>query len=91
MVEGLTILIPKQVDYSFPSGHTSSSVAAALAIWKNTPRKYGIVAIVLAVLISLSRLYVGVHYPTDVLGGVAGGILAAWMAVWVMKLRMKKE
>lgn len=91
VVEGLTILISKPVDYSFPSGHTSSSAAAALAIWRNAPRKYGIAAIVLAMLISLSRLYVGVHYPTDVLGGAAAGYFAAWLADGVMKLRMKKE
>ena len=54
-------LISKPTSFSFPSGHTASSVAAALAIRKHTPRKYGIAAIVLAVLISLSRLYVGVH------------------------------
>lgn len=87
VVEGLTILISKQVDYSFPSGHTSSSIAAALAIWKNTSRKYGIAAIVLAVLISLSRLYVGVHYPTDVLGGVVAGAVAAYVAERVIRLR----
>ena len=89
IVEGLTILISKQVDYSFPSGHTSSSVAAALAIWRNAPRKYGIAAIVLAMLISLSRLYVGVHYPTDVLGGVAAGILLMWLADRGMRLLKK--
>ena len=56
-------------DWSFPSGHTSASFAAALAIilWD---RKKGIPAVILAALIAFSRLYLTVHYPTDVLASV---------------------
>ncbi len=77
VVEGLKLLIEPQSDFSFPSGHTCASIGAALAcirFW----RKWGIPLVILAVLISLSRLYVGVHYPTDVLGGAVVGAFAAW-------------
>ena len=61
-------------DFSFPSGHSAASFACAWALYKTAPRKYGVCALVLATLIALSRLYVGVHYPTDVIGGILIGI-----------------
>ena len=79
VVEGLHILIEKQRDFSFPSGHACASFAA-MALYKALPRKYGICALLLAGMIALSRLYVGVHYPTDVLAGMLIGILAGWTA-----------
>ncbi len=75
-------------DYSFPSGHTSASFAAALAIfmWR---KKEGIFAIVLAALIGISRLYLTVHYPSDVLVslilGSIYGIAAYYIAKWLFK------
>ena len=71
-------IIERQHDFSFPSGHTCASFAAAFALYKTLPRRWGIACLVLAALISLSRLYVGVHYPSDVLGGAAVGIFAGW-------------
>ena len=80
MIEDLHLLIEKQSDYSFPSGHTCASFAAGLVYLKMLPRRYGVAAILLAVLIAFSRLYVGVHYPTDILGGILVGSFAAWAA-----------
>ena len=77
-VPGLIRLIGEQRDFSFPSGHTCASFAAASAFYRTLPRRWGIVVIVLAALIALSRLYVGVHYPTDVLGGLVIGLIAGW-------------
>lgn len=77
VMDSLKILIEAQHDFSFPSGHTACSFAGAWVMLKMLPKKWGVSAIVLAVLISLSRLYVGVHYPTDILGGLAVGIFAA--------------
>lgn len=85
VMESLNILIEAQHDFSFPSGHTACSFAAAWTIFRTAPRKYSIPALILAVLISFSRLYVGVHYPTDVLGGLLVGILAAEAAVRGLK------
>lgn len=76
-VYGLERLVEKQKDFSFPSGHTGSSFAAAVIMFLGMPKKYGIPAIVLAFLISFSRLYVGVHYPTDVLCGAVIGTIVA--------------
>jgi len=56
-------------DYSFPSGHTSASFAIATTIAFNMPR-LSIVAFILAFAIGISRIYLGVHYPTDVMAGM---------------------
>ena len=63
-------------EYSFPSGHTSSSFAAACAIFLHN-KKAGIAAFVVAAVIAFTRLYLFVHYPTDVLGGMILGIICA--------------
>lgn len=76
---GIDLLIPKPMDYSFPSGHTGASFAAVTALFLSK-YKYWAVALVLAVLISFSRLYLYVHYPTDVLGGIVLGVLSGWLA-----------
>ena len=60
------LLIRAPRDYSFPSGHTAASFAAAAALWFADKKKLAIPALVLAVLIAFSRMYFYVHYPTDV-------------------------
>lgn len=72
----IAILIKKPLDFSFPSGHTAASFAAMTALFLAKMKKAWIAALVLAVLIALSRLYFYVHYPTDVLGGAVVGILS---------------
>lgn len=74
VIEGLKLLGKPATDASFPSGHTGASFASAVAMFKNLPRKYAILLIVLAALIAFSRLYIGIHYPTDILGGLVTGI-----------------
>ena len=72
---GLTIplLVERSHDFSFPSGHTIASFEAATALLLCN-KKLGIPSLVLAVLIAFSRLYLYVHYPTDVLTSVVLGI-----------------
>ncbi len=70
------LLIPVPTDASFPSGHTLSSVIAAFLLTV-ADRRFAIVAIPLAVLIAFSRLYLFVHFPTDVLAGAVLGVLIA--------------
>lgn len=65
----LMILTHPEKSFSFPSGHTANSFAVALIYFRMLPKKYGIAAVVLAALIGCSRLYIGVHYPSDVIGG----------------------
>lgn len=76
-LQGLTLLIERQSDLSFPSGHTAASFAAAMIICRELPRRYGTAALILAAGIGFSRLYLGVHYPSDVIGGALSGILIA--------------
>ena len=87
--ENLYRVFDRIYDWSFPSGHTSASFAAAVAIrlWN---KKEGIGALVLAALISFSRLYLTVHYPTDVLGGMFVGIFSSCLVLWIGKKRTKK-
>ncbi|MDE6970349.1 MAG: phosphatase PAP2 family protein [Eubacterium sp.] len=80
--QALLPLVARPVDFSFPSGHTGSSFASAYVLYKRLPKKAGLAALVLAVLIGLSRLYVGVHYPSDVLAGVFTGIASGCLAQW---------
>lgn len=80
------ILITKNPgDASFPSGHTAASFSVAVVMLMTMKKRYGIPAIVLASLIALSRLYVGVHYPSDVLGGFVVATLIAVATVEISK------
>lgn len=73
------LLIAHPTDYySFPSGHTGISFAAASALYFGKSRLW-IPAAILAVLIGFSRLYLYVHYPSDVLAGAFIGIAAGWI------------
>lgn len=74
----LILLIEKQHDFSFPSGHTCASFAAAYAMYRALPERRGVPLLILAALIAFSRLYVGVHYPSDVIAGALVGIFAGW-------------
>lgn len=91
VVEGLVPLIGKPRDYSFPSGHTASSFAAAWVLYKRLPKSFGISALVLAGLIGVSRLYLGVHYPTDVLFGILSGIGCGYIACAVVSFLLKEQ
>ena len=72
------MLIKKPRTYSFPSGHTSSSFAAA-SIISSYNVYFAIPAFILAILIAFSRLYLRVHYPSDVIAGAALGVLSAFL------------
>ena len=74
----VNLLIEKQHDFSFPSGHTIASFEAAVVILLNN-KKLGIPAMILACLIAFSRLYLYVHYPTDVLFSIALGTAFAFL------------
>ena len=74
----IPLLIEQQHDFSFPSGHTIASFEAAGVIAQNN-KKWGIPALILASLIAFSRLYLYVHYPTDVLVSVLLGLALAFV------------
>lgn len=73
------LIIAKPTDYSFPSGHAAASFAATSALYFRRSKLW-IPAFLLALLISFSRLYLYVHYPSDVLAGIALGILLGYLA-----------
>lgn len=91
VIAELTYLVPKPGEYSFPSGHAGSSFAAACVMFRQLPKKYGVPALILAILIALSRLYVGVHYPSDVLFGMLDGIAISFAAVAVVERTGQKS
>lgn len=84
-----TPLIPPVGDPSFPSGHTAASFAAATAIYAIN-KKWGIAAYLFAAIMGFSRLYLGVHFPTDVLFGAMVGMAVAKIVVYIFRKRRKK-
>lgn len=89
----LVELVKIPTSYSFPSGHTVSAMAVAFTVFLQH-KKLGTVTIICGLLMGLSRLYVGVHFPTDVYGGILVGFAIA-LAVYfaekkVTPILMKK-
>lgn len=81
----IKLLVKPLKDYSFPSGHTAASFASVSALFFAGRKKMAAAALVLSVLIAFSRLYLYVHYPTDVLGGLIIGLLCGWIADLILK------
>lgn len=80
-VDGLVFLVNEADPNSFPSGHTCAAFAVAGIWFRALPKRWmRITGIVMAVLMGLSRLYVGVHFPSDVLAGAMVGLLASLFA-----------
>jgi undecaprenyl-diphosphatase len=79
------LLLAPSPDPSFPSDHATGAYAIAFAILLRH-RKAGVVALILATLVGVSRVALGTHYPTDVLGGAAVGALAA-LLLWIPPVR----
>ena len=77
-------------DFSFPSGHTGVSFAFAFAL-KYLGKKPHRAAVIFAVVMGLSRLYLYVHYPTDVLAGALVGAICGLMSVFVWKKASKSD
>ena len=78
VIPTVELLIQAPTSYSFPSGHTMSSFEGAVSIFLFN-RRWGAAALVAAVLIAFSRMYLFVHFPTDVLVGFLFGVLHGWL------------
>ena len=89
LIEDLADIIHVPSSYSFPSGHTVSAMAVAFTILTQH-KKFGIVTLVFATLMGLSRLYVGVHFPTDVYGGIIVGAALA-LFVWFVEKKISAK
>ncbi len=72
-------------DFSFPSGHTTAATGAMLAIFLTCPKRKSWVALLFALCMGISRIYLGVHYFTDVLAGFAAGAVGAVVAYFIVK------
>lgn len=86
---GVELLIPKPGGWSFPSGHSAKSFAAAAALAASLPagcRRFAAPAFLLAILIACSRLYLFVHFPTDVLAGAALGAVLGIVAAQALRM-----
>ncbi len=85
------LLVARPLDYSFPSGHTAASFAAVSALFFCKERKIMVPALVLACLMAFSRLYLYVHYPTDILGGILVGTISGWLAYIVVEKKLSHQ
>lgn len=89
MYDAVQIIVKSPTGYSFPSGHTACSFAAVFALVFAGSRMWKW-ALPLAVLIAFSRLYLFVHFPTDILGGIALGLLCGWLGARIVRTIMEK-
>ena len=81
----LELLVPQLKDFSFPSGHTAVSFAATCAMAAMRQRGWT-TALVISILIGLSRMYLFVHFPTDVLCGAVLGLLCGLAGAFLVRL-----
>ncbi len=77
-----TLLIPEPSGTSFPSSHTSTSFASALQFFR-VNKKAGIGAMIFAGIIGFTRLYLYVHFPTDILGGIVLGLITGFGVIFI--------
>lgn len=91
VVEGLHCLVERAKDWSFPSGHASAAFASAVVIYKSRPKRLGVPCMILAFAIALSRLYVGIHYPSDVICGAVIGTLIGLIVFWLFGEKKYKK
>ncbi|MGN1411977.1 MAG: phosphatase PAP2 family protein [Oscillospiraceae bacterium] len=84
-IPDLNALVPYPRDYSFPSGHTTSAFSICTPLFIMLNKKYSFIFLIFATLMGFSRLYVGVHYLTDVLCGLIIGIMCSIASYFLIK------
>lgn len=81
------IVLATENDYSFPSGHTSTSTVMTYILYKEYDE---IVLWIIPLLIALSRLYIGVHYPSDIIGGFVLGLIIGYIVEYYLNFKNLK-
>lgn len=89
--KSIQLLVKRPWDYSFPSGHTAASFASVTALYLAGEKKLWKPVLVLGCVIAFSRMYLYVHYPTDILGGVIIGILSGVIGYNIIKLILQRR
>ncbi len=84
-------LVRVPLDHSFPSGHAATSFACAVLLAAGARRRVVVALYGLAAAIAFSRVYVGVHYPIDVLGGALLGVAVATALRWLARARRRSR
>ena len=90
LVPDMELMISPPLDASFPSGHTAASFAVVFAL-KASGSPLWKPALVWAILMAFSRLYLYVHWPTDVLGGIALGAVVGWIGAKIVQKLISKR
>lgn len=93
MIDNINLLVPRGGKYGFVSNHAANTMSAAMIIFYFY-RNWGYFAIPVSLIVGFSRVYVGVHYPFDVLGGWLLGCITAWLVItiWIfIKVRETKR
>ena len=87
---GVSLLIDQTKSYAFPSGHTTSSFAAAYVLNRYL-KKYALISWLTAALIAFSRLYLFMHYPSDILAGIVLGLICGKTVTYIYEHRFNKN
>ncbi|MCY0859738.1 MAG: phosphatase PAP2 family protein [Sulfolobaceae archaeon] len=80
------LLVPKPTDYSYPSGHALIVSDGAIVLAETSPKWLWIMMMIEAIIVSYSRVYVGVHWPADILGG---WLLGSWTATFTVDMEKR--
>ena len=82
---GGTTAYPVPGRFLLSFGHTAASFASVTALWMAGKKQWAMAALPVGVLIAFSRMYLCVHYPTDILGGAILGAACGWAGAWLVK------
>ncbi len=91
VVEGLSSLSGPMDNPSFPSGHAAATFAVLFVVFLMMSKRFGIPALVISLFMAYSRLHVGVHYPTDVIAGIAFGVFFACLYTFIYKKKFAPD
>jgi undecaprenyl-diphosphatase len=90
LYEAIIPLIKEPSSYSFPSGHTVKAFSVAFILYRIWDKRIGVVFIIIASLIAFSRIYLGVHFFSDIVGGILVGWVISMAVTWLYKKQQIK-